>query len=45
VETPVVFILSPGSDPGTDIMKLSDRLGIEPEHVKFISLGQGQETV
>ena len=45
VYTPVVFILSPGSDPGSDLSKLSERLGVEPEHLKFISLGQGQEAV
>ncbi|XP_063229306.1 dynein axonemal heavy chain 10 [Bacillus rossius redtenbacheri] len=40
--TPVVFILSPGSDPTSDLMKLADSTG---GGVKFrhLSLGQGQE--
>ena len=45
VYMPVVFILSPGADPANDIFKLGDRLGIENAHIKFISLGQGQEQV
>lgn len=40
---PVVFILSPGSDPTTDLMKLADRLDIGASRVKILSLGQGQE--
>jgi len=42
---PVVFILSPGSEPSSDIQKLGDRVGMELDHIKFISLGQGQEQV
>nr|XP_040226033.2 dynein axonemal heavy chain 10 isoform X2 [Anopheles coluzzii] len=41
--TPVVFILSPGSDPTSDLMKLADRCGFGGTKFKHISLGQGQE--
>ncbi|XP_050527907.1 dynein axonemal heavy chain 10 [Daktulosphaira vitifoliae] len=41
--TPVIFILSPGSDPTADLMKLGDRCGIPANMFKFLSLGQGQE--
>ncbi|XP_058811885.1 dynein axonemal heavy chain 10 isoform X1 [Topomyia yanbarensis] len=41
--TPVVFILSPGSDPTNDLMKLADRCGFGGNKFKYISLGQGQE--
>ena len=43
--TPVVFILSPGSDPASDIMKLADRLGFPYNKIKYLSMGQGQEKV
>ncbi|KAL4712608.1 hypothetical protein ACJJTC_007203 [Scirpophaga incertulas] len=42
--TPVVFILSPGSDPTADLMKLADRCGFGGGKFKYLSLGQGQET-
>eukprot|EP01135_Chromosphaera_perkinsii_P009070 Nk52_evm1s1607 gene=Nk52_evmTU1s1607 len=42
---PVVFILSPGADPATDLMKLADSLGFGGNKLKFISLGQGQGPV
>lgn len=41
--TPVVFILSPGSDPTNDLMKLASRCDIPSDHFKYISLGQGQD--
>lgn len=41
--TPVVFILSPGSDPTNDCMKLAKRCDIPDDQFKYISLGQGQE--
>lgn len=41
--TPVVFMLSPGSDPTTDLIKLADRCGLPKENFQLISLGQGQE--
>lgn len=42
---PGLFILSPGSDPTADLMKLAVRCGIAPSMFKFLSLGQGQEQV
>lgn len=41
--TPVVFILSPGSDPTNDLMKLAKRCDIPDDQFMYISLGQGQE--
>ena len=43
--TPVVFILSPGSDPTSDLMKLSEACGMGSGKFRHISLGQGQENV
>ncbi|CAJ1068269.1 LOW QUALITY PROTEIN: dynein heavy chain 10%2C axonemal [Xyrichtys novacula] len=43
--SPIVFILSPGSDPGSDLMKLSERAGFEGHKFKFLAMGQGQEKV
>ena len=41
--TPVVFILSPGADPQSDIQTLGISLGFPPPtKFKFIALGQGQ---
>lgn len=40
--TPIVFILSPGTDPLTDIEKLSRKQGIQVACTS-LSLGQGQE--
>jgi len=42
---PGLFILSPGSDPTGDLMKLGVRCGITSYMFKFLSLGQGQEQV
>ncbi|KAM9822995.1 dynein axonemal heavy chain 10-like [Syngnathus typhle] len=42
--SPIVFILSPGSDPGADLMKLADRTGFGNKF-KFLAMGQGQEKV
>ncbi|XP_077600352.1 dynein axonemal heavy chain 10-like [Stigmatopora nigra] len=42
--SPIVFILSPGSDPGADLMKLADRTGFGSKF-KFLAMGQGQEKV
>jgi dynein heavy chain, axonemal len=41
-QIPVVFMLSPGSDPTGELMKLAEKEG-KLERFKFISLGQGQE--
>ena len=43
--TPIVFILSPGSDPAGDLMKLAERSGFGAGKLKYLSLGQGQEKV
>ena len=43
--SPIVFILSPGSDPGADLMKLAERTGFGTNKLKYLSLGQGQEKV
>ncbi|XP_061623123.1 dynein axonemal heavy chain 10-like [Phyllopteryx taeniolatus] len=42
--SPIVFILSPGSDPGADLMKLADRTGFGSKF-KFLAMGQGQEKI
>ena len=42
-KTPLIFILSPGSDPLTDIKRLGENLN-KGINVKILSLGQGQET-
>jgi len=43
--SPIVFILSPGSDPASDLVKLAERSGFGVNKLKFLSLGQGQEKV
>jgi len=43
--SPIVFILSPGSDPASDLMKLAERSGFGVSKLKYLSLGQGQEKV
>jgi len=43
--SPIVFILSPGSDPATDLVKLADNLQFGSNKLKFLSMGQGQEKV
>lgn len=42
---PIVFILSPGSDPTSELMKLAEKLGFGGQRFQFLSLGQGQENV
>lgn len=39
---PMVFILSPGADPQSDIQKLGEQRGFVGSRFKFISMGQGQ---
>ncbi|VFV23646.1 dynein heavy chain axonemal [Lynx pardinus] len=41
--SPIVFILSPGSDPAGDLMKLAERSGFGGNRLKFLAMGQGQE--
>lgn len=43
--SPVVFILSPGSDPVSDLMKLAERKGFGGDRLKLLAMGQGQEKV
>lgn len=43
--TPVVFILSPGSDPTADLMEQANRQGAGGTQFRYLSLGQGQEKV
>lgn len=43
--SPIVFILSPGSDPASDLMKLAERIEFGTNKLKFLSMGQGQEKV
>jgi len=38
---PIVFILSPGADPQSDVAKLGEQLGFSGNKFKFVSLGQG----
>jgi dynein heavy chain len=42
---PVVFILTPGFDPTTDLRKLADGSGFGDSKFRHLSLGQGQEVV
>uniref|UniRef100_A0A0G4IFQ9 AAA+ ATPase domain-containing protein n=1 Tax=Chromera velia CCMP2878 TaxID=1169474 RepID=A0A0G4IFQ9_9ALVE len=40
-ESPVVFVLSPGADPQSDVQKLGDSKGFSGNKFKFLALGQG----
>jgi len=40
--TPVLFILTPGADPSSDVFALGEKLGFGGPKLKFIALGQGQ---
>jgi len=41
--SPIIFILSPGSDPASDLMKLAERSGFGVSKLKYLAMGQGQE--
>lgn len=41
IVSPLIFVLSPGSDPVADFIKFSSEMGMG-EKYKSISLGQGQ---
>ena len=38
-----MFILSPGSDPLSDVSKLAEALGYAGNKFKYLALGQGME--
>jgi dynein heavy chain len=40
--SPIVFILSAGSDPAGDLLKLAEKTGFGGNRLKFLSMGQGQ---
>lgn len=42
---PVVFVLSPGSDPTSELIKLAEKHGSGAGKFRHLSLGQGQEKV
>jgi len=42
---PVIFVLSPGADPATDIFKLATKVGMGGPRLKYMALGQGQGPV
>ncbi|XP_043489632.1 dynein axonemal heavy chain 10 [Polistes fuscatus] len=41
--TPIILILSPGSDPTSQLMKLAERYGLGGGKFSYLSLGQNQE--
>ncbi|XP_009955032.1 PREDICTED: dynein heavy chain 10, axonemal, partial [Leptosomus discolor] len=43
--SPVVFILSPGCDPVSDLRKLAEWTGFGGDRLKFLAMGQGQEKI
>lgn len=43
--SPVIFILSPGADPQSELQKLIEQLGFGSARLRFLSLGQGQGPV
>jgi len=42
---PVIFVLSPGADPATDLFKLAVKLEMSGNRMKYMALGQGQGPV
>lgn len=39
---PIIFVLSPGADPMSYLLRLAKEKGMEEERFRYISLGQGQ---
>lgn len=42
-KTPIVFILSPGADPQSEVQRLLETTGVGMSKFKFMALGQGME--
>lgn len=40
-KTPIVFILSPGADPFSDVQALVETVGLGMNKFRFLALGQG----
>ncbi|CAD7925016.1 unnamed protein product [Amoebophrya sp. A120] len=43
--SPIVFVLSPGADPQSDLQKLGEAMGFVGPKFRFVSLGQGMGPV
>jgi len=41
-KTPIVFILSPGADPQSELQRLVEEVGVGMGKFRFIALGEGQ---
>lgn len=42
-KSPIIFILSPGADPLSDVQQLADEVGFTGNKFRYFSLGQGME--
>ncbi len=41
-KTPIIFLISPGSDPASSLAKLAEDMGFAGNKLKYLSLGQGK---